>query len=191
MTKYRDNEATLFVRSIAPDQITRAEMFILLRIADHWNVRFDCAVVPNKELAADLRITTRHLGSVLHRLAEKGILDYRPGRGSGNCSQFRFPHLASEKEKENRKQSRSKEELSQPAIKEENLNLNQNLTPLTPLAKSQGGNEFTLPEKQASRLRRRMQRLERARNCPVVTTKELEDLVHTACDVELIPYDQA
>jgi hypothetical protein len=91
--KNHDNEATLYVCSLGPKDVTRPQKQCLLRIANHWIGRYRMACLPNSDLCADLMMGERQLGRICQALHSKGILDYTPGRGAGNWSQFRFPKL--------------------------------------------------------------------------------------------------
>ena len=140
------NRATLYVESLPVTAVTRTQYFVLLSIAGQFKERFGATIMSNSELAAAVRMGERNLRIVLGELHSSGIVEYRPGLGSGNCSQFRFPALMREQrtnEEEKRHERGRKEEKSNAVIKEENLNLIQG-PPLIPPAKC-GGRSTTPP----------------------------------------------
>jgi MarR-like DNA-binding transcriptional regulator SgrR of sgrS sRNA len=94
-----DTDAINWVCSLGPDRVTRAQKQVLLRIADHWSERFHSANVSNGELCEDLQYTEQHLRKILRALHNERLIEYTPGVGAGNWSQFRFSGGGSETER--------------------------------------------------------------------------------------------
>jgi hypothetical protein len=88
-----DNAATIWVCTLGPHQVTRPQKNVLLRIAAHWTNRYGLALAANAELCDQLQYCPRQLGRILRDLSDAGWIVYRPGQGSGNYSQFRFPRM--------------------------------------------------------------------------------------------------
>src|SRR5579872_819091 len=153
--KNHDNEATLYVCSLGPREVTRPQKQCLLRIANHWTERYRMACLPNADLCSDLMIGERQLGRICRALHGNGILDYTPGKGAGNWSQFRFPKLDAMAT-----ETRHKGDIFVPPNKEREPNLNSNTThPNPPL---QGGNQNfrTLTSRETKLLNERIAQLE-------------------------------
>lgn len=134
--KNHDNEATVYLAGLSPAVLRGTQRFLCFSIASRWSSRFRCAVIPNAELCEELGIGERQLGRLCQSLSLKGIMQYIPGRGQGNHSQFRFPELESladesrHKGEETPTETRHKGDINPtftpPLIRKENLNLNQN-----------------------------------------------------------------
>src|SRR6266851_341230 len=122
--KHHDNEATIYVCSLGPEEVTRPQKQCLLRIANCWSARFRATHIPSADLCQDLMIGERQLGRICQALHDKGIVEYIPGRGAGNWSQFRFPKLDTKAT-----ETRHKGDIFDTPNKERNLNqdLDQNL----------------------------------------------------------------
>lgn len=185
-----DNAATIWVCTLGPHQVTRSQKSALLRIAAHWSDRWGIAVVPNAVLCDELFYCPRQLGRIMKDLSDAGLIAYSPGKGSGNCSQFRFPQMPVENPVNIAKkgnitstETRQKGDIFESAIKEENQNLiqNQNHPPYPPSAK--GG---TLTRLEIQRLRRALAWADRN-----TRSGSLELLVRNACDRALIEFDRA
>ncbi len=122
-----------YVSDLGSDRVSRAEKHVLLAIAHHVTERHGTANLPLEELAAEVFRTKRHLRRVFKGLDH--LLDYTPGLGSGNFSQFRFLELADG----NGTQRGRKGDISVTAIRKENLNPDPDLNPPGPLCARCGG----------------------------------------------------
>lgn len=91
--KNYDNEATIYLAGLSPALLRGTPRFLCFSIANRWSARFRCAVIPRQELCEELGIGERQFGRICQALQFKGIIEYVPGRGQGNYSQFRFPAL--------------------------------------------------------------------------------------------------
>jgi len=94
--KNHDNEATIYVCTLGPKQVTRPQKQCLLRIANHWTSRYQCTCIAKADLCDDLMIVPRQLRRILSALTLKGIIEYTPGLGAGNWSTFRFPKIGTD-----------------------------------------------------------------------------------------------
>jgi hypothetical protein len=106
-----------------------------MAIAEYHNVRYGTANIDLATLCDDILMDRRNLRRMLGSLS--AFIDYLPGRGRGNYGQFRFVHLIDDK---GGSKGGNKRVISASAVKEENLNLDQNQVPPTPLF-SKGGRD--------------------------------------------------
>jgi hypothetical protein len=135
-----------YVLDLGSDRVTRVQKHILLTIARHVTARHGTANLALSELAAEVLLTERHLARVFAKLGE--VIEYIPGLGSGNFSQFRFVELS-----QTVTQRRPKDDISGTAIKEENLNQDQKQTPLDPPFSKGGTGKRLITVRQVRELR--------------------------------------
>ena len=128
---HHDNEATIYLAGLSPAALRGTQRFLCFSIANRWSARFRCAVVSRDELCEELGIGERQFGRICQALQLKKIIEYMPGRGQGNYSQFRFPGIEAKatetghKGDTNASERRHKGDISDRAIRKENLNQNQ------------------------------------------------------------------
>src|SRR5258706_9473356 len=143
-----------YVLNLGPERVTFAQKHVLLQIAHHCNDRYGTANVALDTLCAEIFRTRGHLARVFKNLDH--IIEYRPGRGSGNFSEFRFIELEREKAAERP----HKGSIFEIAIRKD-LNPEQNQNPPSPPF-SKGGTSAALSDRQLSRIRRSFSSLLRA-----------------------------
>lgn len=115
----------------------------------------------NEDLCEDLLLSPRHLRRILGAIAATGLIDYIPGSGAGNFSQFRFPYMltrgvsspiqipqsdASEFRKKNEERGTErgqKEDILGGVIRKENLRQSQDLGRSVFRADECDGDSFT------------------------------------------------
>jgi len=127
------DRACTYVADLGRDRVTSAQKHVLLAIARHHAERYGTANLPLEDLAEDVLLSKRQLGRIFKKLTH--LLEYTPGVGSGNYSQFRFLEL------EKATQRRHKGDIQGTAIRKD-LNPDQKQTPLTPLSKKGGTNSI-------------------------------------------------
>jgi hypothetical protein len=165
-----------YVSNLGPDRVTFAQKHVALQIARHYSDRYGTANVALDTLCADLSRTRGHLARVFKSLDH--IIEYKPGRGSGNFSEFRFIELEVQKAAERLQ----KGSIIDIAIRKD-LNPDQNRNPPSPPLKK-GGTSLTVRDRR--RLNDEIWRL--MDNRP---TMQLGEALETACAELLIPLDQA
>jgi len=175
-----------YVSNLGPERVTFAQKHVLLQIARHCSDRYGTANVALDTLCSDLSRTRGHLARVFKSLGH--VLDYKPGRGSGNFSEFRFIELESERAAERL----HKGSIFEIAIRKD-LNPDQNQNPPCPPF-SKGGT--ALSDRELSRIRRRFSSLVRAEERRpsegfASNGPSYEDLARRACLLELIEVERA
>jgi hypothetical protein len=166
-----------YVLDLGPDRVTPAQKTVLRGIAEYYVERYGLALVGLDQLSADLLRTRVHLARVFKSL--RHLIDYKPGLGSGNFSQFRFIELESATASERQ----HKGNISDAAIKEEKQNPSQN-DPPGPLSSKGGTFEKLITVRQVRELRAQIDDAER-RGLPRLAAIEL------ACGKMLFPLKAA
>jgi hypothetical protein len=110
-----------YVLNLGSDRVTVAQKLVLLTIAEHHTERHGSANVSLDDLCSEVLRTRRHLVRVFKNLDQ--IIEYKPGVGSGNFSQFRFLELDAKVTERCRK-----DDIFATAIRKD-LNPDQNLIP--------------------------------------------------------------
>jgi hypothetical protein len=116
-----------YVLDPGSDRVTVAQKLLLLAIAEHHSERYGSTNINLDDLCAQVLRTRRHLVRVLKNLDQ--IIEYKPGVGSGNFSQFRFLELSAKVT-----ERCHKGDIFATAIRKEDLNPEQNLISPTPLS---------------------------------------------------------
>jgi hypothetical protein len=88
-----NNRAMVYTKSLGRAQVTGKQKHVLVTIASYYSERYNSANVGHDDLCNDTLLSDRQLRRVLLKLQGAGLLEYLPGRGAGNFSQFRFPHM--------------------------------------------------------------------------------------------------
>jgi hypothetical protein len=114
---------------LGPDEVTSVQKHVLLALARHHSERYGTANLSLEDFSAEVQKSKRQLGRIFKKLAH--VLEYTPGVGSGNYSQFRFLEL------EKATQRRHKADILDTAIRKD-LNPDQKQKPPHPLS-SKGG----------------------------------------------------
>jgi hypothetical protein len=108
-----------YVLNLGSDRVTVAQKLVLLAIAEHHSDRYGTADVAIGDLGDDAIRSPRQLRRIFKKLEH--LIEYRPGVGSGNYSQFRFVEMVTKGTERGHKG-----DICATAIKEEDLNLSQN-----------------------------------------------------------------
>lgn len=177
-----------YVLGLGPDRVTFSQKAALVPIANAYSDRYESANVDLDSLCAALFRSRGHLARVYKSLDH--IIEYKPGLGSGNFSQFRFIELDAEKAAERQ----HKGSIFEIAIRKD-LNPNQNQNPPSPPF-SKGGSSASLSDHELSLIRRRFNSLVRnARRRPSEglgsSGPTYEELAREACKLAVIDPDRA
>jgi hypothetical protein len=178
VARNRTNQRAIdYVLSLGPDRVTPPQKNALRAVAEYWSERWGTANVELQKLSEDLLRHPRHLRRVFGSLDH--LLDYKPGLGSGNYSEFRFLELGHA----NGTQRGHKGDIPGTAIKEEDLNLVQNHPPI-PLS-PKGGVQKLITVRQVRELRRQIDEAERRDGLPRLAA------IEQACRKMLFPLQAA
>jgi hypothetical protein len=121
-----------YVLNLGSDRVTVAQKLVLLAIAEHHSDRHGTADVAIGDLGDDAIRSPRQLRRIFKKLEH--LIEYRPGVGSGNYSQFRFVELVTKGTERGHKG-----DICATAIRKDlNPVQNQNQNPPNPLS-SKGG----------------------------------------------------
>jgi len=85
-----------YVSDLGPEQVNGCQKAMLRVIASYYSPRYRSANLSISTLAHELLVNPRWVRRLAQQIVATGLLEYTPGRGKGNFSQFRFPQFEAE-----------------------------------------------------------------------------------------------